>query len=412
MKKSIIFSGDNMRIVDTYLLNFVLVIAPIITYLLYIAYKTTTNKEEQSLVFLIILITQNYLILRYGQNIESYIPLVIIDIPLIVSYYKENTTAIVITSIISIIYFYTFYEKHLLIILAEYLIYYFANIKNKKNYLTLLIFMLIKIIFIFYYQKIRIMIIINIIINYILSLFVIYLINQTERMLKLHKELKEISKQCDVQKAIFNISHEIKNPIAVCKGYLDMYNENNIEEAKDYIKVIKEEINRTLVLLEDFLTLGKLKINKEIVDINLLLEDVITSMDLLIKNNKIELINNITSEETYVIADYNRLTQVFINILKNSIEALENKKNAIIKIWTEFNDDEIIIKIRDNGKGMKKEVLNKIKEPFFTTKSKGSGLGVSLSNEIIKAHNGELKYISKENEYTLVQIILPIEKAI
>lgn len=401
-----------MKIIDIYLLDFILTVAPIITYLLYIAYTKTINKKEERLVFLIMTVSENYLVLKYGKSTANYIPLLVIDSALILSYYKKNNLTVIISSVISIVYFYVFYEKHILIIIVEYLIYYIINIRKENTYYKLLTFSLIKMIFLSYYQIINLTLIINVIITHSIFIFIIYLINKTEEMLKLHKHLKEISKGQDVQNAIFKISHEIKNPIAVCKGYLDMYNENNIEDTKKYIPIIKEEINRTLILLEDFLALNKLKINKEIVDINLLMEEVIKSMQLLIKNNQIELIENITDEEIYVNADYNRLTQVFINIIKNSIEALENKENAQIKIWTEFTDDEIIMKIKDNGKGIKKELIDKVKEPFFTTKAKGSGLGVSLSNEIIKAHDGQLKYTSKQNEFTLVEVILPIEKAI
>lgn len=400
-----------MKIVDEYLLNFILVTGPVITYLLYIAYTKTINKKEEKLVFLIMIASEFYFMLKYGQS-QKFIPLLIVDVPLIISFYKKNTTTIIISTLISVLYFYTYYENHLLIITSEYLIYYIISANKKNTYTSLLTFSLIKLIFISYYQNISAPLIINIIITHIIFVFIIYLIIKTEEMLKLHKHLKEISKQSDVQSAIFKISHEIKNPIAVCKGYLDMYDENNIESAKKYISIIKEEVNRTLVLLEDFSALSKLKINEELIDINLLLESVIKNMQLLLASNKIKLIKNITDEEIYISADYNRLMQVFINIIKNSIEALETKENAQIKIWTEFTKDKIIIKIKDNGVGIKKELLNKVKEPFFTTKSKGSGLGISLSNEIIKAHKGELNYISKENQYTLVEVILPLEKAI
>lgn len=400
-----------MKIVDEYLLNFILVTGPVITYLLYIAYTKTINKKEEKLVFLIMIASEFYFMLKYGQS-QKFIPLLIVDVPLIISFYKKNTTTIIISTLISVLYFYTYYENHLLIITSEYLIYYIISANKKNTYTSLLTFSLIKLIFISYYQNISAPLIINIIITHIIFVFIIYLIIKTEEMLKLHKHLKEISKQSDVQSAIFKISHEIKNPIAVCKGYLDMYDENNIESAKKYISIIKEEVNRTLVLLEDFSALSKLKINEELIDINLLLESVVKNMQLLLASNKIKLIKNITDEEIYISADYNRLMQVFINIIKNSIEALETKENAQIKIWTEFTKDKIIIKIKDNGTGIKKELLNKVKEPFFTTKSKGSGLGISLSNEIIKAHKGELNYISKENQYTLVEVILPLEKAI
>ena len=176
--------------------------------------------------------------------------------------------------------------------------------------------------------------------------------------------------------------------------------------------VLKEEINRTLILLEDFLTMNRLKINKDILDINLLLEEVIKSMELLFIKNKIKIEKDILDDEIFINGDYNRLTQVFINILKNSIEALENKKTKVIKLWSKRDKKNIIIYIKDSGKGIKKETLNKIKEPFYTTKIKGTGLGVSLSNEIINMHKGTLKYESEEEKYTLVTITLPLEKAI
>ena len=75
-----------------------------------------------------------------------------------------------------------------------------------------------------------------------------------------------------------------------------------------------------------------------------------------------------------------------------------------------LNNNNIIITIKDNGQGMSKEILNKIKEPFYTTKPKGTGLGVSLSDQIIKAHNGILNYESKEGKYTKVTISLPTEE--
>ena len=98
-----------------------------------------------------------------------------------------------------------------------------------------------------------------------------------------------------------------------------------------------------------------------------------------------------------------------INILKNSVEAIPKNKEGIISINEKLKNNQIIITIKDNGEGMNKEVLDKIKEPFYTTKSKGTGLGVSLSNQIIKAHEGALNYESKEKEYTKVIITLPVK---
>ncbi len=185
-----------------------------------------------------------------------------------------------------------------------------------------------------------------------------------------------------------------------------MFDTKNKEHSKKYIPIMKEEIEKTLYLLEDFLAMNKLKINKEIIDINILLIDLIKRFDLYFKGKHIKTKIDLYDDEIYINGDYNRLTQVFVNIIKNSIEAL--KENPEIEIKSEPKKEKIYIYFKDNGKGIPKDIIEKIKEPFFTTKEKGSGLGVALSDEIIRAHGGSITYKSKENEYTIVTIILPI----
>jgi signal transduction histidine kinase len=114
----------------------------------------------------------------------------------------------------------------------------------------------------------------------------------------------------------------------------------------------------------------------------------------------------ITQDEIFITGDYNRLKQVFINIIKNSIESIS--KYGTIDITTHILKDQYYIEITDNGCGMDEYTLSKINDLFFTTKKKGSGLGVSLSNEIIKAHKGSLDYTSKPNKGTKVIVKLPI----
>ena len=103
--------------------------------------------------------------------------------------------------------------------------------------------------------------------------------------------------------------------------------------------------------------------------------------------------------------DYERLKQVIINLLKNSLEAITTSGN--IQMSTNIYKKHIDIIVEDNGKGMSDEELSKLKEMFYTTKSNGTGLGVALSNEIIKAHHGELTYISELNKGTKAIIRLP-----
>ena len=141
-------------------------------------------------------------------------------------------------------------------------------------------------------------------------------------------------------------------------------------------------------------------------DINFLVEETVNSFKLFWQENKIKTKISILDDEVYINGDYNRLRQVFLNIIKNSMEAL--KEDPIIEIKTKLKNNKIYISVKDNGIGIKKELLDKIKEPFFTTKQKGTGLGIPLSIEIIEGHSGKIIYESKEGEYTQVTIILPI----
>ena len=138
----------------------------------------------------------------------------------------------------------------------------------------------------------------------------------------------------------------------------------------------------------------------------MLIEDVEEELKLLMKGNDILLQCRLLKDEVYIEGDYNRLKQVFVNMVKNSLEAIEG--DGKIEIVGHILKGCYYIEIIDNGIGMDEETLSKVKEMFFTTKVKGSGLGVSLSNEIIKAHNGSIDYSSKLGKGTKVVVKLPI----
>ena len=103
-----------------------------------------------------------------------------------------------------------------------------------------------------------------------------------------------------------------------------------------------------------------------------------------------------------------RWISYIINIIKNSIESI--KENGLINIYTKTNKTNIKIYIEDNGIGMNEEELTKVMDPFFTTKTKGTGLGVYLSNQIIVAHGGNIKYFSDIDKGTKVVITIPYKK--
>lgn len=410
-----------MKIFDTMILDIVLISLPLTIYLLYLAYTKTFNKKENDLLIVVTVFSILYLILKYTEPLFDGIPFMIINIPLLLAYIKKSKPSILISSIFMITYYYNFYNNYFFIIVLEYILYYLFYLKlfkELKIHNFILTFTTIKIIvtiilisYLNYKFPIYIAeVLVEGIYLYVIANLIIYLVNKTEDILKLHMNIKEIKHNEQIKTSLFRITHEIKNPIAVCKGYLDMFDSENPEHFKKYVPILKDEIGRTLLLLEDFLAMNRVKINKDIIDINLLIEEVVKNIDMLCHKNNIKLTTDIIDDDIYINADYNRLTQVFINLLKNSVEAIPKEKQGIISIQEKLKDGNITITVKDNGKGMSKELLEKIKEPFYTTKPKGTGLGVSLSDEIIKAHNGTLNYKSEEGKYTQVTITLPIEE--
>ena len=403
--------------------NCIYLLFPISLYLIYITYRKNIQQEENTIAFEIAITSSLYFILRYGLPLHHHYPTMLFDIPLLLAFSKKKTELSIFISIVLIYYqtLFLFITPTLLII--EYIIYfifYFYLKKNKFSFLNLIhgfivinsFFLTIKVFFFIsptrnYYDNIT-YIIFLIIVIYVASFIILYFLNKGEKIVDFNNSLYAVEKEKELRASLFKVTHEIKNPIAVCKGYLDMLDVNDKKKCIKYIPIIKGEINRTLILMDDFLDYTKIKIEKEEIDLVMLLEELDQALKPLFYDRRIVINYNIPYEELYMEADYNRLKQVLINILKNAVEAKDgSKEKSIIEVVVKDLGKDVSIKIKDNGIGMTKEELDKVGQMFFTTKKKGTGLGTCLSKEIIKLHNGNITYTSKKGEWTLVNITLP-----
>ena len=374
-----------MNLFDSVLFLIILAIFPFMLYFLYLIYTKTLQIEKSRLILDFVIFSSFYLILKY--NFNYVVSLILINVPFIIAYYGNRQLSVFILSILSIYYYHIYFDINYFFLIAEYLIYYGIYQLDKEKFFN--IFMIIKfLILTIFLIKTNYIILLNAIL-FIIIKFLLYSFKKIEQVISLHKSLEHTNENNKMYESLFKITHEIKNPIAVIKGYLDMYDENN-EKHKKYIPIIKSETNRVLVLLEDFLSINRIKINKDIIDISLLIEEVIISFEPLLKNRHIKV--NFEQDEIYIEADYDRLKQVFINLIKNSIEAINN--NGIIDIDIVPKNKYIYINVKDNGIGMKKEDIEKLNYPFYTTKQNGTGLGLYLSKEIIKKHDGTMSFES------------------
>lgn len=398
-----------MNIFELIILDVILILFPMLCYIIYMFFTKTLEKERNKLVLDLALLSSIYLLFKYGVNSYNSIPLILFDIPLIIAYIKNRKIIAILMTLLLIMYYQITFSINIYIIVISYAIYLVLDLIKFKGLSFVNISLIIKsIIFYSIYTNLHNMydVIIIIFVFYIITKCIINIFNNTESVVSLYNSLEKFERDKQSKESLFKITHEIKNPIAVVKGYLDMYDTNNIEHSIKYVPIIKEEINRVLMLLEDFLCITKIKVEKEEMDVSLLIDDIKNSFDLILKGRNIRF-NCRNINELYINADYNRLKQVLVNIIKNSMESID--ENGLIKLSVIKNKNKIKIIIEDNGIGMNEEEIEKIKQAFFTTKKSGTGLGIYLSNEIIESHNGTLKYISKKGKGTTATITIPIQ---
>ena len=397
-----------MSIFNSLILNVIYIVFPLLCYLFYVSYKESFSKKCNHIFLEIALFTSVYLCVKFGN---TYI--ILFNIPLLLSYLKERKSCSAILSFLISYYSITKLNFNLGYVILEYSTYYIMFSICRKNKLYKRIFPVVFTIITLAFNVIYNIndlnnLYINIVLLPIITYTIIKLINKAESIVSIHTTIKTNEEYKQIRESLFKITHEIKNPIAVCKGYLDMFDKNNPKHVEKFIPIVKNEINRTLTIMNDFMEFSKIKLELDIMDIEMLLEEVLDSLSNLINAKEIKLSYEIRDEEIFINGDYNRLKQVFINLFKNSIEALENISKAKIEMDYQINDKNIIISIKDNGVGMDDETLKNIYDAFYTTKKNGTGLGVSISREIIEGHHGKIEYSSIINEGTNVKITLPI----
>ena len=401
---------------DSLMLSIIIILFPILVNVLHDLYINNNDKDKNDLFLDISLISSLYLFTVL--DIDSVGFIVVVNTVLLLSFIKRRSFASTIIILFILLNYNTNGIFDVYITLFQYILIYLLYVilfKNKKEKLFINLFVIIKVVFIFMfciinnYNNVLFTATLTSIIFMAFSYLIVYLVYISEDIVKLHITLKDLEKEERYRNSLFKITHEIKNPIAVCKSYLDMFDFNNPDHER-YIPILKEEMKKILVLLQDFSNINDIKVVREILDINLLLEDVSRQLETFVSSDNIEFITKISDDEFYIEGDYNRLNQVLTNIIKNAKEAKDSNKKSYVILKSEIKNNNFIITIEDNGIGISEENMEKILEPFFTTKENGTGLGIPLSCEIIKAHNGKIKFNSEEGIGTKVTITLPFKE--
>ncbi|MGE7218377.1 ATP-binding protein [Priestia koreensis] len=206
-----------------------------------------------------------------------------------------------------------------------------------------------------------------------------------------------------------SIAHEVRNPLTVVKGFLQLMNHDQKKERGEYdqyIPLVLSELNRAESIISDYLTFAKPQFPKiEVFSLSDMLYDVLALLNPLAVKQGVNLHINVQIP-LHLETDQNQLKQVFINLIKNSIEATDN--SGTVTIHAQKEDDYVCVQVIDDGKGMNKEQLARIGTLFYTTKDRGTGLGTMVSLRIIEAMDGKITYKSEEGKGTEVHLLLPL----
>jgi PAS domain S-box-containing protein len=201
------------------------------------------------------------------------------------------------------------------------------------------------------------------------------------------------------------VAHEIRNPLTTLRGFVQLF-KTDIDER--YADIMLTELDRINLIVSEFLILSKPQaINYEYKDIEQILHSIISFLEpqAIIKNIQLHLV--VDKEIPQIKCEQNQLKQVFINLLKNAIEAMPKGGNITVEVQV-TNDEMVNICIIDEGEGIEEEQIPKVGEPFFSTKENGTGLGLMVSYRIIENHGGAMRISSQLNKGTTIEIKLPI----
>ncbi|OEK07275.1 hypothetical protein BFP71_05820 [Roseivirga misakiensis] len=268
------------------------------------------------------------------------------------------------------------------------------------------------------------------------------MLKETTETVRLNKELRLKSQELErktfaLQKAnsrllnmdkekddfISTVTHELRTPLTSIKAFVEILQDNPDLDSNDkhrFFQTIDDEIERMTRLINQVLDMEKLDsgattiVKKQVIP-HQIVEDSLASMQHLLKTKNIELLKDFpqTTRETIINGDTDRLKQVFINLFSNAVK-YSKEEGAKIEVKSEFNGNELVIAIKDNGKGIHPENIDRIFEKFFqardqtSKKPKGSGLGLSITKKIVELHDGDIFVESTWQEGSIFTVKFPI----
>ncbi len=229
---------------------------------------------------------------------------------------------------------------------------------------------------------------------------------QREKAEKAHAEMLKQNALAEVGKFSMMVAHEIKNPLAVIKGSLDIIKKpgTSPQIRGTMLRYVDEDVGRINRLVEEFLEFSRpAPPNLVQMDINNLVRNLMEKFKIMTKNCQFKL--SIETTPAMTLCDPHLMERALLNIVKNAIQFV--KATPCIEIITMAELDQWKVCIKDNGKGISKDQIEHIFEPFYTTRARGTGLGLAITRDIIASHGGTINAGNRRGQGAWFEITLP-----
>jgi len=242
------------------------------------------------------------------------------------------------------------------------------------------------------------------------------------RLKQMEEEMMQVKTLAALGEMAAVVAHEVKNPLGGIRGFAELL-ERDLEEVdprKKWVKKIMEGVDTLDRIVKSLLDYTKpVKLNPRKVEMVKFLDEAINffEMDASQKRTDIRMVKNYPQDELFCHLDIEQFRQIPLNLLHNAVQAMPQGGEITVELNQDVEtkdlprkvkEKKIILKISDTGIGMNKKTLEKLFTPFFTTKERGTGLGLSTVKKIVEAHRGDIKVESEPGKGTTVMVKLPM----
>lgn len=224
---------------------------------------------------------------------------------------------------------------------------------------------------------------------------------------RLRTEFINVERLSLVGQMAASITHEIRNPMAVVRGFLQLMQEKSPDTLDHYYRIVMEELDRANGIISDFLSLAQNRVaEKEECHLHDIIHELSPLLwaDANLRGQSIEL--KLGTEIPHLHLNAKEMKQLILNLCRNGMEAMDDK--GTLTIETRLEGDQVQLYVADTGIGISENELERLFEPFFTTKSKGTGLGLALCMSIVQRHHGTIDVKSRLGEGTVFIISFPV----